>query len=103
MFDYSLRTDTILFNANFIATIVGHDRDYILGETLDDEILMLRRYIRELSTYFTVSEEQSKKFNEILDFDETVGTYHSHLGRLEWCVNTLGEYSTSTSRVRTSA
>ena len=93
MFDYSLRTDTILFNANFIATIVGHNRDYVLGETLDDEILMLRRYIRELSEYFTVSDEQSKQFSEMLNFDETVGTYHSHLGRLEWCINELGEYS----------
>ncbi len=102
MYDYSERVDRIWNFVSFIGTYVGHRFPDIVHGTLDEEIEYLRTRIRELFTYFMVSTDEELIFRSILSFDDSVGTYNSHLACLENCADRLGIYANLSHALRRS-
>lgn len=103
MYDYTTRVDAIWKFTRFIANYVGHKSSVTtINGTIDEDILTIRALIRELFAYFMVSREDEIEFRYILEFDDSVGTYNSHLGCLSNCVDRLGIYSNMSHALRQS-
>jgi hypothetical protein len=100
MYEYSEYIDPIWRYVEFIAINVGHDGVKCVPGTLDEEIEAVRTHLRELFKYFTVSENETFQFHEILDFDESSGPYKSQIRRLEICADRLGTYANLSSESR---
>jgi hypothetical protein len=90
---YTRRVDSIWQFTEFISNYVGYKGPEIVHGTLDEEISSIRMYLRELFQYFMVSAEDDITFRQILNFDDSVGSYNSHLVCLENCLDRLGIYA----------
>ena len=102
MYDYAERIDPIWRYTEFIANHVGHKGVKCVHGTIDEEIEAIRVHLRELFDHFAVSEEEDILFRHILDFDDSVGTYNSHINRLANCVDRLGTYANISLELRKS-
>ena len=95
MCDYANDIDRIWWYTQFLAKRAGHSgKDNVLDGTLVESIETIREYIRELAVkYYMIPDDENDTFHEILDFDDTVGSYKSHIACLANCLGRLSLYS----------
>jgi len=110
MYDYTKDLDRIWWYTKFIAKTPGHpwsssnslNLNRNLNGTIDEDIESIRESIREISNHVVIPENEGLIFHQILGFDDSVGSYKSHIWSLANSLQRLSVYINVPTDVRES-
>lgn len=92
--------------AKFLSKIKGYDDESILNRKLDDSfdegINLVRECLRGLVKLFVLSEDDSKWFGPLLEYDQSCMNDKQQLGRVDTCLEMLRKYTNVSRAVKES-
>lgn len=92
--------------AKFLSEIKGYEDESILNRTFtgyfDDDINLVRECIRGLVKLFVLSEDDSKWFGPLLEYDQSCMNDKQQLGRVDTCLEMLRKYTNVSRRLKES-
>ena len=81
----------------FLSRVKGYEDESILNRTFtgyfDDDINLIRECLRGLVKLFDLSEDDSKWFGPLLEYDQSCMNDKQQLGRVDTCLEMLRKYT----------